>query len=68
VRERGKRPKRERVRARERWLSGGTRWQREKADGPLRVASPEVGPSGSEKGGMTGGPESGKEKKKKKMD
>jgi hypothetical protein len=56
------------VRARERWLSGGTRWQREKADGPLRVASPEVGPSGSEKGGMTGGPESGKEKKKKKMD
>jgi hypothetical protein len=30
--------------------------------------SPEVGPTGSEKGGMTGGPESGKEKKKKKID
>jgi hypothetical protein len=29
------------------------------------VASPEVGPTGSEKGGMTGGPELGKEKMKK---
>jgi hypothetical protein len=63
ARERGKRPERER--ARERWLSGGTHWQRGKADGPLRVASPEVGPTGSEKGGMTGGPELGKENMKK---
>jgi hypothetical protein len=44
---------------------GGTRWQREKADGPLWVASLEMGPTGSEKGGMTGGPELGKEKMKK---
>jgi hypothetical protein len=32
---------------------------------PLVVASSEVGPTCSEKGGMTGGPEPGKEKKKK---
>jgi hypothetical protein len=38
-----------------------------KEDGPLRVASPEVGPTGSEKGGMTCGPESGKEKKRKRI-
>jgi hypothetical protein len=45
---------------------GETRWQREKANGPLWVAIPKVGPTGSGKGGMTGGPEPGKEKKKKK--
>jgi hypothetical protein len=44
---------------------GGTLWQREKEDGALWVANPEVGPTtGSEKGGMTGGLEPGKEKKK----
>jgi hypothetical protein len=70
ARERGKRPERERLSEGEVAVGwdrpdGGTRWQREKANMPLVVASSEVGPTCSEKGGMTGGPEPGKEKKKK---